>query len=75
AAVERLLKLRPLFPDKNRASLPHPSPALFSFEDLKIRVLLYTGVHIAGLAAFSFNLIGTCRCLSLNLVDTCCCHR
>ncbi|RWV94874.1 hypothetical protein GW17_00042549 [Ensete ventricosum] len=32
---------------QNRASLPHLSPALFSFEDMKIWVLLYTDVHIA----------------------------
>ncbi|RWW16213.1 hypothetical protein GW17_00019917 [Ensete ventricosum] len=34
-------KSRSLFPDKNRASLLHPSPAPFSFEDSKIRVPLY----------------------------------
>ncbi|RWV92578.1 hypothetical protein GW17_00045030 [Ensete ventricosum] len=60
--VGRLINPQPLFPDKNRASLSYLSPALFSFEDLKIRVPLYTGVHIAGLAALSLNLVGTCYC-------------
>ncbi|RWV79089.1 hypothetical protein GW17_00059831 [Ensete ventricosum] len=35
---------------------------LFSFEDLKIQVPLYASVHVAGLAALSLNLVGTCRC-------------
>ncbi|RWW08462.1 hypothetical protein GW17_00028096, partial [Ensete ventricosum] len=55
-------KSRSLFLDKNRASLLHPSPAPFSFEDPKIRVPLYAGVHVVGLAALSLNLTGTCRC-------------
>ncbi|RZS03183.1 hypothetical protein BHM03_00033325 [Ensete ventricosum] len=41
------VKPRPLFPDKNIASLPHPSLAPFSFEDPKIRVPLYASVHVA----------------------------
>ncbi|RWW53097.1 hypothetical protein BHE74_00040440 [Ensete ventricosum] len=55
-------KPRPLFPNKNRALLSHPSPALFSFEDPKIRVPFYTGVHVTGLAVLSLNLASTCHC-------------
>ncbi|RZS10769.1 hypothetical protein BHM03_00042038 [Ensete ventricosum] len=55
-------KPRPLFPNKNRALLPHPSPASFSFEDPKIRVPFYTGVHVTGLAVLSLNLASTCHC-------------
>ncbi|RWV90330.1 hypothetical protein GW17_00047477 [Ensete ventricosum] len=47
---------------KNRASLLHPSPASFSFEDPKIRVPLYVGAHVTGLVVLSLNLVGTCRC-------------
>ncbi|RRT35399.1 hypothetical protein B296_00043746 [Ensete ventricosum] len=55
-------KPRPLFPNKNRALLPHPSPASFSFEDPKIRVPFYTSVHVTGLAVLSLNLASTCHC-------------
>ncbi|RRT36716.1 hypothetical protein B296_00047972 [Ensete ventricosum] len=51
-----------MFPNKNKSSLSHLSQALFSFEDPKIRVPLYTDVHIAGLATLLLNLVGTCHC-------------
>ncbi|RRT80895.1 hypothetical protein B296_00021382 [Ensete ventricosum] len=61
ATADRLLFCK-VVTFKNRASLLHPSPASFSFEDPKIRVPLYVGVHVTGMVVLSLNLVGTCRC-------------